>query len=98
MLPGLKFDIDPEVFNYETDENNCFCKAEEKDSGSNQDTNEENSFEDPWEDEDDPWSDEDEDPWGDENEDPWGDENEEETEVEDSKNCYGKGVFHLGKQ
>ena len=97
MLLGLKFDIDPEVFNYETDENNCFCEAEGKDNtGSYEDTNEEyeeNSDEDPWEDEDedDPWSDEDED-------DPWGDEDEEETEVEDSKNCYGKGVFHLGKQ
>ena len=95
MLPGLKFDIDPDVFNYETEENNCFCKAEEKnDSGSYEETNEEyeeNSDEDPWEDED-----EDDDPWSDEDENPWGDEDEEETEVQDSKDCYGKGLFHLG--
>ena len=99
MLPGLKFDIDPEVFNYETEENNCFCEDEGKDNNDSEFYDESNEEYEENSDEYDPWGneDEDEDPWSDDDENPWGDdEDEEETKVKDSKDCSGKGLFHLG--
>ena len=82
ILSGLKFDIDSDVFNYDIEENQCFCQSTDESYSEYYDESGEDSGNDygfgssSWFDD---------------------DEEEEVPELETkNKDCSGKGIFHLG--